>query len=702
MQAKVLVCEEAGEILEAHTLTAFLPSIEHAILIGDHEQLRPQITNHELGQEHPRGERYALDVSLFERFVKPRPREVEIPFTSLKTQRRMHPSIAKLIRKTLYPGLEDFKTVAEYPEVDGIRKRLFWLDHDEKEDSSADNDMVKSSSKSNAFEVEMVAALVSHLIRQGTYSTSDIVILTPYLGQLRKIKHRLRSSFEIIVGERDLADMDAQGIEDEETTTSGPVAPYKATLSKALRVATVDNFQGEEAKIVVISFVRSNDQGRCGFLRTSNRINVLLSRARHGMYIIGNSQTARSVPMWADVIRILEEDSSIGPTLSLCCPRHLETPIEVRTPEDFAMLAPEGGCNRKCVSRLQCGHACINKCHSDIMHNAVRCLESCQRLKSDCMHPCPLPCGDPCDPKCMHPVADVELPCGHIYATIECHKSQARNTVACTIVVDTKVPGCGHIVKIPCCFLPLPNNYQCTARCDEPLPCGHTCTRKCMDCKKMHEDGKIIESHGVCKKKCERPFNTCNHTCQATCHGDEPCQLCAMPCEVRCTHSRCSKKCHEPCAPCVEDCAWSCPHRGKCQMPCAVPCDILPCSLRCTKKLSCSHQCPTVCGEVCPDVRYCQVCCSESVKEQMADYIMQSSYAEIDLDESPVIIPSCSHIMSVESMDGHMRLSDFFDVIDVEGGNERVMSLKPNPAPFSTDDLKSCPICRSPMRNINR
>lgn len=43
VNSKVLLCEEAGEVLEAHLLTALLPSIEHCILIGDHQQLRPQV-----------------------------------------------------------------------------------------------------------------------------------------------------------------------------------------------------------------------------------------------------------------------------------------------------------------------------------------------------------------------------------------------------------------------------------------------------------------------------------------------------------------------------------------------------------------------------------------------------------------------------------------------------------------------------------
>jgi len=702
VRAKVVICEEAGEVLEAHILTALLPSVEHAILIRDHEQLRPQINNYELQHDHPRGERFALDVSLFERFIRPRPGEMKLPFTTLRTQRRMYPSISELIRKTLYPALEDHPSVCQYPEVDGMRKRLFWLDHEEKEDRSTNHELIRSFSKSNSFEVEMVAAIVSHLVRQGTHSIADIVVLTPYLGQLRKIKQRLRSSFEIVVGDRDLAELDAQGVRDDEGTAHHPpFGPRKATLSKTLRVATVDNFQGEEAKIVVISLVRSNEEGRCGFLKTSNRINVLLSRARHGMYVVGNSQTASSVQMWADVVDILKENGNFGRKLALCCPRHMETPIEVQTPDEFAMFSPEGGCNLRCISRLPCGHACINQCHSEVLHNAVRCLERCQRLKSNCTHPCPRPCGDPCDPKCLHPVANVQLPCGHTHETLECYKAQAPETVACRIKVGTVIAHCNHTVMVPCCDLPLKDDFECPAVCYAKLGCGHACTRKCRECRVKH-DGQIIESHDFCKKVCERPFTTCNHNCQSVCHGDSPCRLCEALCDVRCTHSRCSKKCHEPCVPCVENCAWSCPHRGQCQMPCAVPCDLLPCSRRCEKRLLCSHQCPSLCGEVCPNSRYCQLCANESVKGQMVDYILGSTYGEMNLDESPVIVPACGHISTVESLDGYMDLSKFFEISDQEEGGERVLGLKPNSSPFSTEDLKSCPVCRSPLRNINR
>ena len=704
VRAKVVIFEEAGEVLEAHTLTALLPSVEHAILIGDHEQLRPQINNYEFQSDNPRGAKFSLDISLFERLVHPQSGYPKLRYSSLEVQRRMYPWIAELIRSTLYPKLQDHPSVSTYPEVDGMRKRLFWLDHNEKEDASPSN-LAQSFSKANAWEVEMTAALVSHLVRQGIYRNEDIAVLTPYLGQLQKLKQRLRSSFAIVVGDRDLEDLEAKGLEDDsgEETNVNKGSIRKTTLLNALRIASVDNFQGEEAKVIVISLVRSNNERKCGFLKTSNRINVLLSRARHGMYIIGNTHTARSVPMWDKVITILENDGNIGQTLGLCCPRHKETPMEVSKPDDFSVFSPEGGCNRKCISRLSCGHACINKCHSEPLHNAVHCLERCQRIKKGCDHACLKVCGDPCDLKCQFQMPNIALPCGHVRKRLECHLAQAPETVQCHVSVETVMPGCKHNVKVRCYKLPLAANHPCKATCGAALECGHNCKQICKTCNTRGEDGHISDiNHGICESPCGRQYTTCSHACSEACHGDKPCRLCLEPCEVRCSHSRCSKKCHEPCIPCVEHCSWSCPHRGACKLPCAVPCDLLPCSKRCSLTLSCGHMCPSVCGEICPEARYCQQCADKSVKDMMVDYIMGSTYAEIDLDENPCIIPSCGHILSLESMDGHMEIPKYYTVSDDTNAKDSIVALKSSSVPFSTSELKNCPICRSPLRNINR
>ena len=146
LKPKILICEEAGEILEAHTLTAFLPTIEHAILIGDHEQLRPQVQNYDLSLENPRGEKYSLDISTFERLI--RAPEVNVPHDTLQTQRRMDPVISDLIRKTVYPELKDHPSVLTYPSVTGFQWQLYWLDHREKE-VAADEMQILQTSQSN-------------------------------------------------------------------------------------------------------------------------------------------------------------------------------------------------------------------------------------------------------------------------------------------------------------------------------------------------------------------------------------------------------------------------------------------------------------------------------------------------------------------------------------------------------------------------
>ncbi|KAK7402461.1 hypothetical protein QQX98_011788 [Neonectria punicea] len=361
LRCKVMLCEEAGEVLEAHILTALLPSVEHAILIGDHLQLRPQIQNYDLQSTNPRGQQFSLDMSLFERLVQP-PHETDlrVPYSILETQRRMHPYIAELVRSTLYPSLKDADTVKAYPEIMGMKKRLFWFHHDQLETVGENNDAI-TTSRSNQFGVEMTAALVSHLSRQGKYAPGDIAVLTPYLGQLQLLRRRMESMFEICVNDRDLDELETLQADSSETPPPTSLVS-KTTLLNSVRVATVDNFQGEEAKVIVISLVRSNPQHNCGFLKTSNRINVLLSRAQHGMYILGNSDTYKEVPIWADITRVLAASDNLGPKLELQCPRHPKTPILVSQPDHFVQFSPESGCNLPCDKRLLCGHACPSLC----------------------------------------------------------------------------------------------------------------------------------------------------------------------------------------------------------------------------------------------------------------------------------------------------------------------------------------------------
>lgn len=335
LTSKVLLVEEAGEVLEAHLLTAILPSIEHAILIGDHQQLRPKVQNNELSCENPRS-KIGLDISLFERLVQPAEGAAGVPYTTLEVQRRMHPSISNLIRLKLYPNLQDDPAVSKYPEATSMRHRFVWLNHKHTEDGK--NKHMHSTSRTNSHEAGVVTAIVQHLVRQGVYEHSDIAVLTPYRGQMHKLRQASSDSFQIVLNDRDIDELAKDGVDDsdmnpEERKIAAPLPPRQLNngiLLPSLRLATVDNFQGEEAKVVVISLVRSNEQGKCGFLRTPNRINVLLSRAQHGTYIIGNANTASHIHMWHQVLELFRQNGNSAEHLELCCPRHPETPLLVR------------------------------------------------------------------------------------------------------------------------------------------------------------------------------------------------------------------------------------------------------------------------------------------------------------------------------------------------------------------------------------
>ncbi|KAI7109416.1 hypothetical protein KC319_g19264, partial [Hortaea werneckii] len=331
----------------------------------------------------------------------------------------------------------------------------------------------------NAYEVEMTAALVKHLVHQGVYKSDEIAVITPYLGQLRLLRRKLASSFEIVLNERDDDELlkDAGNeIEGDLPSTEAPLrrtSVARGTLLSALRIATVDNFQGEEAKVVIISLVRSNKERKPGFLKTPNRINVLLSRAQHGMYIIGNADTitgdpgskAGSVEMWENVLDIFRASGNFGMALELCCPRHQATPMSVQQPSDFVRLSPEAGCDLLCDQKLSCGHACTSKCHSDMLHNAVFCFKPCYRTRSGCSHTCEKECGLPCDPQCMVLVEDVnvQLECRHIHKNLRCFEYEDPSKARCQVPVTWTVPGCEHQVKEPCSTDVYSDNYKCKA-----------------------------------------------------------------------------------------------------------------------------------------------------------------------------------------------------------------------------------------------
>jgi hypothetical protein len=406
----VVIVEEAGEILEASVLTSLTSSVKHLVMVGDHKQLRPKLEKYQLRKESGSG--IDFDVSLFERLAL----QLNFPVLSLTEQRRMRPEICDLIRLSTYPSLKDHPSVRNRDNIRGISNNIVFIDHNNVEGTDADGALLGTNSKINTHEVMMVKEMVNYFILQG-YEPEDIVILTPYLGQLVRIQAELRklklavdindldrselANADIslddhlaVVGATDAAALSAVGVK----ATSNSEHSTTAKKVSSVRVATVDNFQGEESKLVICSLVRCNAYGDIGFVAGSERVNVMLSRARDGMVLIGSSETLRSAKVragtapWKAILDHLEKRGMIFPGFPAICTTHSARPDEaIDTPAKFAAHVPCGGCTRDCDVKLpMCplGHVCPKKCHprydpvngADV-HSTMQC---CFMVESKC------------------------------------------------------------------------------------------------------------------------------------------------------------------------------------------------------------------------------------------------------------------------------------------------------------------------------
>ena len=202
LAVEVIVVEDAAEVLESHILVTLSPSTKQVVLIGDHRQVRPSATVHKLAKQ------FRLDVSMFERLING-----SVEHVILECQRRMRPEMSNIIG-SIYPQLSEHAPSCKPSAVRGIEKPIYLVRHTKPECVSGE-----ARSRANPHEAKFLAALAAFLVRQG-YAPSQITILSPYCGQLLLLKHELHELHCIDV-----------------------------------TVASIDQYQGEENDLVLISLV---------------------------------------------------------------------------------------------------------------------------------------------------------------------------------------------------------------------------------------------------------------------------------------------------------------------------------------------------------------------------------------------------------------------------------------------------------------
>ncbi|XP_034243136.1 NFX1-type zinc finger-containing protein 1-like [Thrips palmi] len=548
LKPRIVIVEEAAEVLEAHVLVSLAGDVEHLVMIGDHQQLRPNPAVYELAR------RYHLDVSLFERLINN-----GVHCVALTTQHRMRPEIARLISPSIYPNLINHPSVRNFPSVRGVTKNVFFLNHTRREEEVKD-----AQSFQNSHEANMVSGLVKYLLQQG-YDPSKITVLSTYKGQ--------QFYFSKLHREGD------------------------QTHLKNIRNTVVDNYQGEECDIILLSLVRSNSESKVGFVETDNRVCVALSRARHGKY-----------------------GESLGDALPLRCEIH-GTVTLVSAAEDFANC-PQGGCTKLCGTMMPCGHPCNQVCHTqDRDHKTARCMERCLKDACNVGHRCPDRCCEPCQP-CIIPKHE-ELPCGHT-ARMACHMDPL--TYKCLTKVTVTLPACRHEREASCYQTAHLDKLPCKVPCNVRMGCGHTCGKNChvLD-DPEHEKVKCLKPCGqkkiscsmdhpckkMCYEKCEECVTMvektlgCGHKYKMMCKDDAASKECGHKCarSLPCGH-KCPMLCREPCAPCrtpVKKTVPACMHEQL--MECGMdPALFKDCGAPCRRFLTgCGHRCALKCRDLCSE-----------------------------------------------------------------------------------------------------
>lgn len=298
MKFGTLFIDEAAQALEA---ACWIPMkrASRVILAGDHCQLPPTVKS-------IAALRAGLGKTLMERIAENKPEVV----TLLKIQYRMNDEIMRFSSDWFYGGKVESAPQIKYRSVLDYDHPITWIDTSNEENQitiegeDAPEDPASASSAASAanqnsdlnFKEQFVGESFGRinkaeaeltLLTLAEYFTKiskrrvleeriDVGIISPYRAQVQYLK-KLIKKYEFF-------------------------KPYRRLIS----VNTVDGFQGQERDVILISLVRSNDEGQIGFLKDLRRMNVAMTRARMKLIILGNKNTMTKHPFYKKLWEYVE------------------------------------------------------------------------------------------------------------------------------------------------------------------------------------------------------------------------------------------------------------------------------------------------------------------------------------------------------------------------------------------------------------
>eukprot|EP00397_Hematodinium_sp_SG-2012_P022023 GEMP01022787.1.p1 GENE.GEMP01022787.1~~GEMP01022787.1.p1 ORF type:complete len:834 (+),score=138.32 GEMP01022787.1:39-2504(+) len=255
MRFHTVLIDECTQASESSTLVPIACGCQQLILIGDQCQLPPTVLSQYAQRE-------GLGDSLFHRLV-----QQGVTPSLLDTQYRMHPYICEFASASFYNSrLRTGISHVKRPPLEGfpwpVRSiPVCFIPMDKSVEAR------EGTSYTNSAEAEKVIWVLLQLQVGTALPVEQAGVVTPYIGQVNFIRKMLRERPNC--------------------------APFKT-----IEVSSVDGFQGREKDAIIFSAVRANKLGKVGFLDDWRRLNVMLTRAKRAMIVIGNRPTLSYDALW--------------------------------------------------------------------------------------------------------------------------------------------------------------------------------------------------------------------------------------------------------------------------------------------------------------------------------------------------------------------------------------------------------------------
>ena len=303
MKFGTLFIDEAAQALEA---ACWIPMrrASRVILAGDHYQLPPTVKS-------IAALRAGLGKTLMERIAENKPEVV----TLLKIQYRMNDEIMRFSSDWFYGGKVESAPQIKYRSVLDYDHPITWIDTGElSEERRVKSEEFNSSSDdvSEGSEGQENSSLFTH--HSSLYKEQFV---GESFGRINKAEAELTlltlAEYFTKIGKQRVL---------EERIDVGIISPYRAQVQylkklikkyeffkpyrRLISVNTVDGFQGQERDVILISLVRSNDEGQIGFLKDLRRMNVAMTRARMKLIILGNKDTMTKHPFYKKLWEYVE------------------------------------------------------------------------------------------------------------------------------------------------------------------------------------------------------------------------------------------------------------------------------------------------------------------------------------------------------------------------------------------------------------